>query len=90
MQLTPEYSNLCILPVRRRTPALNHILGLLCECKERGCQTEKRVSELQPALVDLDARLQNAQRRTDTGAEQHEAADHAAAVTDSEDGFEQS
>ena len=76
--------------MRKRTPALNHILGLLCERKERGCQTEKRVSELQPALVDLGARLQNAQRRTDTGAEQHEAADHAAAVTDSEDGFEQS
>ena len=90
MQLTPEYSNLCILPVRSRTPQLNPILNHLYEIKERGCKTERRVSQLQPPLVDLGARLKDPQRRADTGAEQLQAADHAAAVTDSEDAFEQS
>ena len=36
---------------------IDQILGLLCEFKERGCQTEKCVSQFHVALVDMGARV---------------------------------
>ena len=41
---------------------IEQIIGLLFEVKERGCRTEKLISQLQSALVDLSATV-NEQRK---------------------------